>query len=257
MKTNRIRAALKAGKNVIGTFVATPDPSIVELLGYAGFDYLIMDMEHGPLDTVLMENMLRAADASGTVPTVRVTQNNPSLILRALDCGAMGVVIPQVNDVTSATAAAKSMRYAPAGGYRGMALGTRVTNYGMIGRDEALQFAAEGPLAILQAESKECLQNLSEIVKIPGVDMMYIGPTDLSQFLGYPAQIDHPEVQKAIHQIADTTRAAGLYVGMFVRSAEEAKYWAGQGIQFLTVGGDKGYMFRAVRETIKALESIK
>lgn len=256
MKKNRLREAMQAGRNVIGLFVSTPDPSIVEVLGYAGFDFAIMDMEHGPNDTVIVENLMRAADAAGMTPVVRVTTNHPSLILRALDSGAMGVVVPQVNDYASALLAAKSAKYAPAG-IRGMALGTRATNYGAIGRDEYLKFAAEELLVMVQVETKESMENLPEILQIPLIDMIFIGPTDLSQSLGFPGLIDQPEVQDAIHRIVKTARAAGKYVGLFVRSADEAKYWAGQGVQFLAVGGDKGYLFRAARETVKALEAIK
>ncbi|MGI5840091.1 MAG: HpcH/HpaI aldolase family protein [bacterium] len=256
MKKNRLREIMQAGGNVIGLFISTPDPSIVEVLGYAGFDFGIMDMEHGPNDTVVAENMMRAADVTGMTPVVRVTTNHPSLILRALDSGAMGVIIPQVNDYESALQAAKSARYAPAG-IRGMALGTRATKYGVYGRDEYLKFAAEEPLVIVQAETKESMENLPEILKISLIDMIFIGPTDLSQSLGYPGKIDQPEVQAAVHSIVKTARAAGKFVGLFVRSVDEAKYWAEQGVQFLAVGGDKGYLFRAAKEAVTALAENK
>jgi len=252
---NKLRTAMEEGKCVFGTFAGTPDASIIELLGYAGFDYVILDMEHGPLDTVITENLMRAAELAGAVPVVRVTQNNPSLILRALDSGAMGVVIPQVNDYQAAVNAGKSAKYAPQG-FRGMALGTRATRYGIMGRDEYLPYANQEPLVIIQCETKESLDNLAEMVKAPLVDMIFIGPTDLSQSMGFPGLIDQPEVQAAIHQIVEITKAAGLYVGMFVRSVDEAAYWASKGIQFLALGGDKGFLFKACREAVGALSKI-
>lgn len=249
---NKLREAMGAGKNVFGTFAGTPDPSIIEVLGFAGFDYIILDMEHGPLDTVITENLMRSCDVSGAVPVVRVTQNNPSLILRALDCGAMGVIIPQVNTYEAAVLAGKSAKYAP-DGFRGMALGTRATKYGIMKRDEYLKFANEEPLVIIQCETQESLDNLEEIVKAPNIDMIFIGPTDLSQSMGYPALIDQPEVQEAIHRIVEVSRAAGLLVGIFVRTVDEGKYWAAKGAQFIALGGDKGFLFRAASEAVASL----
>ena len=252
---NSLREALKNGKCVFGTFAGTPDPSIIEVLGYAGFDYVILDMEHGPLDTTAVENLMRACDVSGTVPVVRVTQNNPSLILRALDSGAMGVVVPQVNTYDSAVHVGGASKYAP-DGFRGMALGTRATRYGIMKRDEYLKFANEEPLVIIQCETQESFDNLHEIVKAPNIDMVFIGPTDLSQSMGFPGLIDQPEVQEAIHQIVEQTKEAGLYSGIFVRTVEEAKYWAEKGVQFIALGGDKGFLFIACREAITSLAEV-
>jgi len=246
---------MKNGRFVFGTFAGTPDPSIIEVLGYAGFDFVILDMEHGPLDTVIVENLMRACDASGTVPVVRVTQNNPSLILRALDSGAMGVVIPQVNNYESAAHVGGAAKYAPEG-FRGMALGTRATKYGIMKREEYLKFAKEEPLVIVQCETQESLDDLEKIVKAPNIDMIFIGPTDLSQSMGYPGLIDQPEVQEAIHHIVNVTREAGLLCGIFVRSVDEAKYWAEKGVQFIALGGDKGFLFRACREAVTSLAEV-
>ncbi len=252
---NRLREMMEKGSCVFGTFLGTPDPSVAELLGHAGFDYLILDMEHGPLDTVTAENLMRAADASDTVPVVRVTQNNPSLILRALDSGALGVVVPQVNNYESAVNVGEASKYGP-DGFRGMALGTRATKYGIMGKDEYLAFAKEEPLVIVQCETQESVDNLEEIVTAPFIDMIFIGPTDLSQSMGYPADIDHPKVQKTIHEIVQITKEAGLYVGIFVRTIEEAKHWADKGVQFIALGGDKGFLFRACKEAVTELAKI-
>jgi 4-hydroxy-2-oxoheptanedioate aldolase len=252
---NKLREAMSAGKSVFGTFAGTPDPSIIEVLGYAGFDYIILDMEHGPLDTVITENLMRACDVSGAVPVVRVTQNNASLILRALDCGAMGVIIPQINDYESAVQVGRAAKYAP-DGFRGMALGTRATKYGIMKRDEYLKFANEEPLVIIQCETQESLDNLEEIVKAPNIDMIFIGPTDLSQSMGFPGLIDQPEVQEAIHKIVEITKNAGLLCGIFVRTVEEGKYWANKGVQFVALGGDKGFLFKAASQAVSDLAEV-
>ena len=195
---------------------------------------------------------MRACDVSGAVPVVRVTQNNPSLILRALDSGAMGVIVPQVNNYESAVHVGSAAKYAP-DGFRGMALGTRATKYGIMQRDEYLKFANEEPLVIIQCETQESFDNLEEIVKAPNIDMVFIGPTDLSQSMGYPALIDQPEVQEAIHKIVEVTRKAGLLSGIFVRTVEEGKYWAEKGVQFIALGGDKGLLFKAARAAVSSL----
>jgi 4-hydroxy-2-oxoheptanedioate aldolase len=235
MRKNTVKEKLKAGRGVAGVFCNLPSPGAVEMLGLMGYDFVIIDAEHGPMGPDICEHMVRAADASGIVPIVRVALNLPQNILRYLDAGALGVQIPMVNTREEAERVVASSKYPPLG-RRGLA-STRASGYGVgMGQAEYVRMANEETLVVVQVETREALANLEEIAAAETVDVVFLGPTDLSSALGHTGETDHPEVLAAIEDAGKTILRAGKVAGTIARDPEAYKHWRGLGFQYLATG---------------------
>jgi len=214
MLPNRMKARIAAGEPVFGVSVMFPSPQIVEMIGELGFDWVLIDCEHGSMSPESAELMCLAAERHGMTPIVRPEANRPEVLMRYLDRGAMGLQVPHVNTKAEAVAAVRATKYHPLGD-RGLARGQRSTGYGLAGGTIADYTAASNreTLVCVQIEEKEGLDNLKEILTVDGVDVFFIGPTDLSQSLGYPGQRDHPVVKSAVDSAFATIHAAGKASG--------------------------------------------
>lgn len=239
IRENRIKKMLRAGKSAIGTFVKTTDPAVVEVLALAGFDFVIIDNEHTAMSKESMVNLIRAADISDLAPTVRVRENSAAEILQALDAGALGIQAPQVDTKADALAVVERVKYAPLG-KRGYAASQRSAGYGfMNAREYALRSNDETMIACY-CETAEGIRNLDEILTVPEVDIIFIGPYDLSQALGVLGEVGHPKVQETIALITRRTRAAGKAVGIIASDAAQAQLRIGNGIQYISLSSDLG-----------------
>src|SRR5258708_3018928 len=200
MRTNTAKAKLKAGETIFGCFIRYPDASSVEVVGYQPWDFLVFDGEYGVLEPRDCENMVRAAELRGVTPIVRVPTNLPPQILRLMDTGAQGLHVPWVNSPEEAEAAVRSVKYYPRG-QRGLA-GVPAPDSGQGGSlaDYTRQANAE-TLVVVHIETAEAVACAAEIAAVDGIDVVFIGPTDLSQSLGVPGQPQHPQVLAAIDQI--------------------------------------------------------
>ena len=207
MRENRVKAKMQQGKLAIGTSVGLADPAVVELIGLAGFDAAFIDMEHTCFDLGLVEGMIRACEAAGVTPIVRVPDNNPKTMLRLLDAGAQGIQVPHIADVSDAVAAVKAVRYAPLG-ERGMAGASRAARYGTVPLGEHLATSNAEVLLTLMVEDRSALRQVAEIAAIPGVDLIAIGPGDLSAALGVSDPRD-PRLRETIEEIAATLKTVG------------------------------------------------
>jgi 4-hydroxy-2-oxoheptanedioate aldolase len=256
MRQNRVRQLLEAEKPVFGTFNWLTGPESVEILGEAGLDFVVIDMEHGPHGHDSLPSMLRAADAAGIVPIVRVTKNEPTLILRALDLGAKGLHIPQVNSRKDAEEVVKAARYWPAG-ERGFAPGTRAARFGRLEVDEYIAQSNVDPLIIIHIENKIGVNNLDEILSVPGIDVVFIGPADVSQSLGVPGQLGHPKVQELIDVTIVKSKRAGIPVGIFAVSAEDAANWVAAGVMYIAIGADSMFLFNTARDLVQGLMPLR
>lgn len=247
-----MREKIAPGDTVKGVFVVTGTPANVEILGYAGFDFVVLDTEHAPNDIAEIEHLVRAAQVSGITAIVRVSKNDPALILRALDAGATGVLVPQVNSAGEARQAVQAAKYAPLGN-RGIAGMVRAARYGFTPLSEYVSAANRRTLVIVQAEDKRAVENLDEILAVEGVDGVFVGPTDLSQSLGLAGQFDHPEVkgvlESVIQKIADTDK----FAGMFCAGAQDAKRWQDLGAKMLAIGSDTLLLGQAARGLMSEL----
>jgi 4-hydroxy-2-oxoheptanedioate aldolase len=227
----QFRKSLREGP-MVGTFVSIAHPAIVEILGRTGFEALCLDSEHGPFTGPGIEDLIRAADVAGVPALVRVADVGPE-IGRALDSGAAGVLVPMIETREQAAAVVAAVRYPPAG-LRGAGPG-RAAQYGL---DFAgyLARANDDVAAIVQIETLAGVENVAEIVAVPGLDMVFIGPGDLSVSLGVP--VGSPEHDAAIRTVADAARAAGVPLGMFCMTPEAVAQWAAYGATFFLLAGD-------------------
>lgn len=248
MNPNRTKARLQAGETVYGCFNSLNEPRLVELYGYQRWDYMVFDGEHASLEPRDVENLTRAAQLMGFTPLVRATTNAQPTILRYLDTGAMGVIVPWVNTPQEAEAVVRAVKYFPRG-LRGLA-GSRAADYGqtMPLSEYSAQANAE-TLVVVQCESPTAVENAAAIAAIDGVDVVFVGPTDLSQSMGLTGQTEHPDVIAAIDRVIAAVTPAGKAVGIMVRSAESAIFWRERGVRFiatsmegLIVSGMKSYL---------------
>lgn len=255
MRTNRIKSFLKEGKAAIGCFVATPSPMVVELCALLGFDFVVLDSEHGIADLETMENMVRAADASGVVPIARVAVNEPQIILRYMDAGALGAQLPQINTAEEAARVVAAVKYRPLG-RRGLA-GVRAADFGLRGGyADYIAQANEETLIAVHVETPEAVDHLPETVRVEGVDVFFIGPTDLSYSLGHPGEPGHAEVQRVIDTIIRTVRDAGKSVGIMTATAEGATAYIERGVQYVTTS-DKSLFVDGGRRFLRGLPSAR
>lgn len=250
---NRLRDKITEGATVYGIFVMMSEPAVSEILGFAGFDYCIIDTEHAPGGILDVQQQLRAAEIGGLTPLVRVTKNEESLILRTLDAGAGGIVVPQVNTAGEAAAAVRAARYAPAGS-RGIAGVVRAAQYGFVPLAEYIDGVNSETLVLTQVEHIDAVRNLDEILAVEGLDGIFIGPTDLSQSMGLTGQFGHPELRQTIETVIKKGVAAGKIVGMFCLNAEDAKHWREAGANLICIGTDSMLFAAAVRELIDKLK---
>lgn len=213
MLKNTAKEKIMAGKPVVGPTIGFPSPQMVEIFGRVGFDFVFIDCEHGTITTESCEEMVRAAEVVGITPIVRVPDNSPQVILRHLDVGAQGVQVPHVNTKADALAVVEAVKYAPQG-KRGMA-GSRWADYGLgMPLKDYVAFANEQTMIVAMIEDVEAVHNLGEILSVDGIDVLAIGPADLSASMGFPGQPGNPEVQKVIDDIIRQAKAAGKAVGV-------------------------------------------
>lgn len=234
MRTNTTKAKLKAGETVFGCFVRYPDATLIDVLGYQGWDFLVFDAEHGTIEPRDCEQMVRAAELHAVTPIIRVTTNTPPVILRYMDTGAHGLHVPWVNSMQETEAAVRAVKYQPAG-TRGLA-GVRAANYGQSGsfKDYVAQANAE-TLVVIHIETAEAIDALPRMVTVPGVDVFFIGPTDLSHSLGVPGQAEHPLMQAALQRITDTVAESNAALGVMVSTMEAAREWRARGAHYITI----------------------
>ncbi|WP_422650315.1 4-hydroxy-2-oxo-heptane-1,7-dioate aldolase [Cupriavidus sp. H18C1] len=239
---NHFKKALRAGQSQIGVWSTIPSPFVSELIGGAGYDWVLLDTEHTPTDVPLMLSQLQAVAAAqpapGSPPThavVRPAWNDPVLIKRYLDIGAQTLLLPFVQNAQEAEAAVRAIRYAPEG-IRGMGGSTRASNFGRT-TDYAAR-AAEELCLLVQVETAEALAQIEAIAAIDDIDGIFIGPADLSASLGYPGQARHPAVNQAIDDAIRRIRACGKAPGILMVDEARARQCLDLGAQFVAVALD-------------------
>lgn len=233
---NKIKSLLKQGKQTAGAWLQMTSPFSAEIMARAGFDWLIVDMEHAPGDFLNLASQLQAMGEAGCVPFVRAPWNDPVAIKRILDTGVMGVLIPYVNTAEEAKNAVAACKYPPEG-IRGLAGSTRAAYFGQNSMDY-LKDANDEILVIIAVETGEAIDNLDEILAVEGLDGIFIGPMDLATSMGYFGDPSHPEVQQAIATVEKKTLKAGKYLGTIGGSWEQAKEKYDRGYQFLMLMSD-------------------
>jgi 4-hydroxy-2-oxoheptanedioate aldolase len=238
MRKNKTKAKIRSGGVALGCFVNIPAPEVVELCGLVGFDFVIIDAEHGAASYDAVRHMIRAAETVDITPIVRTPMNVAQVILRYLDAGALGVQIPQVLTKQDAELSVQAVKYYPIG-RRGLAA-ARAANYGVTGSvPEYCQQANEETMIVFHIESAQAVENLPEILQTPEIDVFFVGPSDLSQSMGLPGQTTHPDVQAMVARAIKEIRAAGRAAGTIVRSRADVEKFTDMGAQYLANGASQ------------------
>lgn len=232
--THSFRSRLLRGDLLVGTMVTLNAPEVAELLAAVGYDWLFLDAEHSVLDARALQAMLQSAGAT-TPGLVRIATAAEVLIKQALDIGAAGIIVPQVNSAAQAEQVVHWAKYPP-NGTRGVGI-ARAHGYGWKLGDY-IATANQETAVIVQAEHIDAVHQIEAIVRVPGIDAVFVGPYDLSGSLGLLGQIDHPRVTEAIDHITAVCLAAGMRLGIFGVSAAAVKPYLAQGYTLITAGVD-------------------
>jgi 2-keto-3-deoxy-L-rhamnonate aldolase RhmA len=233
---NILKANLKAGKKTAGAWAQIASPFTAEILSSAGFDWLMIDMEHGPGDILTLISQIQAMKGTDCVPLVRTPWNDFVAIKRILDAGAQGVLIPYVNTRLQAEEAVKACKY-PQEGIRGVAGSPRAPGYGQ-NLGNYLQRANDEIFIMIAVETSDAVSNLDEILQVDGLDGFFIGPMDLASSMGHSGNPSHPEVQAAISTIEEIVLAAGKTLATTTGSWSSAQELFTRGYQMLMLMAD-------------------
>jgi 2-keto-3-deoxy-L-rhamnonate aldolase RhmA len=244
---NLLKEKLIQGKQCYGAWISIEAPICTELMSSLGYDYLVFDTEHSPLDILTVQTLMQVVMNETTTPIVRVWWNDLIAIKRALDIGAHGVLVPWVNSREEAIHAVKATRYPPEG-LRGC--GPRRP---LLFDPGYYETANHEIMVICQIETRKAVENIDEIVSVEGVDATYIGPADLAASLGHLGDMEHPEVQKAIDTILSATKKSGKKAGIHVAAGKSIEYRMRQGFDLITLGRDIDYLKNAVTGQMKKL----
>ena len=232
---NAFKRALAEGRSQIGFWLSLGSPAVAELVAGAGYDWVLVDTEHAPNEVPDVIEQLRALEGGTASPVVRPAWNDPVLIKRLLDAGAQSLLVPFVRNADEAARAVAATRYAPQG-IRGVATITRASRYGRI--SDYLRQAADELCLVVQLETRDSLRQLEAIAQVPGVDALFIGPSDLAADLGHLGDPRHPEVQACIADACATSARLGRPLGIFAPLEEDARRYLEMGVQFAAVGAD-------------------
>jgi 4-hydroxy-2-oxoheptanedioate aldolase len=255
MQTNLLRKKLKEGKACFGTFIRL-GPAAVEIMGHAGWDFVVIDMEHGVFDFNQVEHMIRAARCAGITSLVRVPDPTPSYIMRVVDAGAEGVQIPQVETAAMARLVSQAARYFPEG-KRGLCSFVRAAAYSAIPPDEHMTTSNDQVLTVVHIEGEAAASQIRDIVEIPGIDVIFLGPWDLSQSLGVPGKTKDPRVIEVMERVIEACKGRGVILGTFVREVEDARRWVEMGIQYMMLSTDAGLLLQIGRERLGRLRAFR
>ncbi|MBD1837692.1 aldolase [Coleofasciculus sp. FACHB-64] len=253
MRENQLKRKLKRGEVVLGPFINCAYPAFIEICGHAGFDFAVIDMEHGALNTLVAEDLCRAADCVGLAPIVRIRKNDAPQIQRALDIGSAGVQVPQIETQSDAADVVRGAKYSPLGS-RGLSFYTRAGVYAAAGTQITNQLNEES-LIVVHVEGIRGVENIEEIVSVPHIDVIFLGPYDLSQSLGIPGQVQDSRVIELMQKCVTTICKAGKSAGTFADNPETAKQWIDAGVQYITLGVDVGIFLRACEALVKAVRT--
>jgi len=255
MRDNSLKRKLSRGETAYGPFMVCSYPAFMEIVGLAGFDFAIIDMEHGPLSVETAEDLCRAGHNAGLSPIVRVRKNDGPQIQRALDIGSAGVQVPQIETREEAEAVVHRAKYSPLG-LRGLSLYTRAGDYTVHGISGITDRLNQEQMVIIHVEGVRGLENLDEIIAVPHIDVVFLGPYDLSQSFGVPGQVDDPRVIKGMEEATAKIRAAGKAAGTFADDVEKARRWRDVGVQYVSLSVDTGIFARACRDMVRQVKGV-
>jgi len=248
---NLLKQQLKNDQPIIGTWSIISSPIVIEILALSGFDFLILDMEHGIYDQTALDGCIRACEAAGCAPIVRVPGINPSAAQWALDMGAHGIIVPQVENMDAAVTAVRMTKFAPAG-TRGYNPFTRVADYAAPDNNQVGKLRNDFGITSIIVENQTALNELDAILAIGDLDMVYVGVYDLSIALGYEGNTKHPVLCQVLDQTVARIRSAGKVAGLMVRSKEDVAKAIKLGARFLVYSVDTLILREAAKSAVAA-----
>ncbi|EZH66611.1 siderophore biosynthesis protein SbnG [Bacillaceae bacterium JMAK1] len=254
MRANLLKQKIARNEKVFGMFVSTPHPTMVELLGYAEFDFVIIDHEHASSSKEMIENMIRAAEVTGTTPLVRLAEVNRQDILKVLDAGAAGIVIANVKTKEEVEQAVQHTFYHPKG-MRSLNSG-RPGQFGKHSLTEYIATVNEELMLIPMIESVEGVEQREAIVSCSHIDFVLEGTADLSQSLHVPWQLDHPDVEDHVEQLFESTKRANIPYAIVSRNETHHQQWSEKGVSIFVLGDERGNAFRAFQAKLNHYRSL-
>jgi 2-keto-3-deoxy-L-rhamnonate aldolase RhmA len=253
MRKNTTKDLLRRGETALGTWLdELRSPAVAQLLAAAGLDFLIVDMEHGPYNMETMADIVRMARQVGITPLVRIPDLTWERVGRVLDAGAQGLMLPRVERAAEAEAFVSYLKYPPAG-RRGMAAGLGNTDFQWVDTQEYIKFINDEILVIVQIETQAAVANLEAIAGVAGVDVLFIGPEDLSIALGFPGQPGHPQVAATIEQIVAAAGRRNIQPGIHTSDPAALPALRAQGLRLITYASDVEFIYTGAQQGIHAL----
>ncbi|UZE08755.1 HpcH/HpaI aldolase family protein [Pseudomonas corrugata] len=253
LRTNQLKLKLGAGQAAYGLISSIPSAMAIELIAEAGYDFVIIDMEHVLINPETVEHMIRMAEAYAVTPLVRVADLNPKTLLRLLDGGAQGIVLPMIESPEQLADAIAACKYQPLG-RRSLNAG-RPGSFGKHSLAEYVGLANEQIMVVAMIESAEGVRRAADIAAVPGLDMILEGAADLSQSLGTPWQINTPAVQQALLDTWQAARDAGISYCAIPRQPDDHARWRARGVNTFVLGDERGIAFRALQGRLATLSS--
>ncbi|MCC7236956.1 MAG: aldolase [Bryobacterales bacterium] len=253
MAINLVKRALKEGKVQYGTNLGQfRSQDVLKILAQAGFHWAFVDCEHGGFDLETVQDLCRIAPSVGFTPILRVADMQYSLVARSLDVGAQGIIFPRVESPELLERAVTWCKFPPAG-IRGFGLNAFHFNHEPLSMPEMIGHLNEHTMVVLQIETKKALEAREELLDVPGIDAVMIGPADLSISLGCPGEFQSPAVVDAMEAIKESCNKRGIAPGTQTRTLQMARFWRERGMRFLGCSGDTGMLYDRAREIITQL----
>lgn len=248
MKTLTLKDKLARGERVYGLFNSIPDPLVIEIIAASGYDFVIIDTEHVAVNDETVAHLIRAAEAAHIVPIVRVSTAIDRDIIKVLDMGARGIIVPHVKDKATAEHIVKLSRYYPEG-LRSLN-GGRMARFGEVPLTDYIVEANEALLVIAMIEDVEGVEALEDIAQVDGLDMIIEGAADLSQSLGLPWQTTHEKVQTTVQHMYQVATENDKYFCALPRNEAQQHAWGEQGVQAFVLGDDRGKLYRSLKQEL-------
>jgi 2-keto-3-deoxy-L-rhamnonate aldolase RhmA len=252
---HQIKKRLQQGELVLGTMISeVRNPNVANILAQSGFDFFIIDNEHGTYSSETVSSIIAAARGAGISVIVRIPEIRRECILKPLDSGAAGLLVPQVNTADEAEEVVRHAKYPPAGS-RGVALRRAHNLYAKVDAAEYLQKANENTFIAVQAESPQAVENINAIASVNGIDSVFVGPFDLSVSLGIPGQISHPREIEAIDKVIAACRKHQKAAGIHLSDAAMLAEWIEKGMRFVSYSDDIAFLSDAAAKAVKKLKN--
>lgn len=256
MRINRTKQRLQQGEVVFGCAIQQFGcPEIARLLGAAGFDFVFLDGEHGPFDLETLHALIRAALERDVTPIVRVGELQYTLVARALDAGAQGIIFPRVESPSLLAEAIRWTRFPPEG-VRGYGLTPPQLDYEAHSFAEIIAHINANTLVVVQFETRVAIERREELLATPGVDVALVGPADLSIALGVPGEFEHPKLVDTVLALMESCQRHGVAPGIQVRTPALAKKWVERGMRFVGCGSEHGLLWEKARETAAEVKAL-